>query len=111
MAADRAHDRHAFARDLFAEVLHLADARVHVVVADRLADADRHGLHVAPGQPAVGVQALVEDHHVASRLGQSVVVHRQETADVDQAVLLAGHRAAVGVRAELAQYFREERPA
>ena len=68
-------------------------------------DAAGHGLHVAAGQAAVGVQALVDDHHVAGLLEERVVVHGQPAADVDQGVLLAAHRAAVGVGAELLEDF------
>ena len=66
-------------------------------------DADRHRLHVAPGQAAVGVQPLVDDDQVAQLLEQSVVVHGQPAADVDQVVLLGAHPGAVGVGAELEQ--------
>ena len=51
-----------------AQIAHLADARAHVVVLDRLVDADRHRLHVAPGHAAVGVQALVDHDQVAQLL-------------------------------------------
>ena len=74
-----------------------------VVVLDRFDDAAGHRLHVAAGHAAVGVQALVDDHQVAGFLVQCVVVQRQPAADVDQRVLLAAHRAAVGVGAELLQ--------
>ena len=51
-----------------AEVVHLPDARAHVVVLHRLLDPDRHRLHVAPGEAAVGVQALEDDDEVARLL-------------------------------------------
>jgi hypothetical protein len=70
-------------------------------------DADGHRLHVAPREPAVRVQALVEHDEVAGLLEEVVVVEREEAADVDEEVLLAAHGAAVGVRARLAQDLRD----
>ena len=90
---------------LLAEVLDLADARADVVVVHRLDDAAGHGLHVAAGQAAVGVQALVDHDHVPRLLEELLVVHRQPAADVDHGVLLGAHRAGVGVGAELLEDF------
>ena len=77
-----------------------------MVVANRFDDSAGHRFHVAAGQPAVSVQALIDDHHVPRLLEQRVVVHGQPAADVHQGVLLAAHRAAVGVGAEFLEDFR-----
>ena len=74
-----------------------------MVVLDRLLDADRHRLHVAAGHAAVGVQPLVHDHEVLGLLGDLAIAHGEPAADVDEAVLLARHRRAVGQVADLAQ--------
>ena len=85
---------------LLAEVEHLSDAGADVVLVHRFGDADRHGLHVATGQSAVGVQAF-EDHHLVARFLEHVpFVGGQEAADVHQRVLLGAHGGAVGERAE-----------
>jgi hypothetical protein len=94
---------------LAAEVFDLADPRPHVVVLHALDDAARHRLHVAAGHAAVGVQALEDDDQVARLLVEFGVVERQPAADVDQRVLLAAHRAAVGVRADQAQDLGDRR--
>jgi hypothetical protein len=65
VAADRLHDGDAPVGQQFAQVEHLADARVHVVVLQRLLDADGERFHVAPGHAAVGVQPFVDDDQVA----------------------------------------------
>ena len=101
MPADR-HDRDALFDQLLADVLDLADPRVHVVLVEHLLDAARHRLEVAAGEAAVGVQALEHDE-AAGLLEQLLVERRQEAADVGQQVLLGADRGAVGVRAHLAQ--------
>ena len=53
-------------RSLLAEVLHLADAGPDVVVLHGLSRCPGHGLHVAAGHAAVGVQTLVDDDQVAA---------------------------------------------
>ena len=78
-----------------------------MVVLHRLDDAAGHGLHVAAGHAAVGVQALVDDHQVAGLFVEFRVVDGQPAADVDQGVLLAAHRAAVGVGADFLKDFRD----
>ena len=104
MPANRTHDRHARRDQFVGEVAALGDAMVDVVVIDRLDDAARHRLHVAPGKAAVGRHAFVQHHQLAGALVELVVVHAQEAADVDQAILLAAHRAAIGV----AHHFLED---
>jgi len=99
--ADRGDDGHAGVEQLLAEVFDLTDAGADVIFADRFFDADRHGFHITPGHAAVGVETFVDDDHVTGLLGDGVVVDGEEAAYVDEAVLLAGHGAAVGVRADL----------
>ncbi len=58
----------------------------------------------ASRQAAVGNVALVDAQQILRLLGPlGVVPEGQETADVDQEVLLAGDRAAVSVEQHLAQ--------
>ena len=73
-----------------------ADAVAQVVVAHGLLEPLRQGLEVAPGQPAVGREALGEDQQVAAGGGELVVLQRQPAADVAHRVLLGGHGHAVG---------------
>ena len=63
----------------------------------------RDGVHVAAGQAAVRRHPLEDHHLLARRLQDGLVVHRQEAADVHEAVLLRRHRAAVEERHHLAQ--------
>ena len=46
------------------------------------------------------------DKKIAGFFGQSAFVDREEAADVDQAVLLSGHRASVRAAADLPHDFR-----
>ena len=61
VAADRVDDGDAGVTQLPAEVLHLADARVDVVIVDTLGDSDCERLHVPTSHAAVGVQAFVNN--------------------------------------------------
>ncbi len=96
MAADRSDDGHARGMEGVAEVGRRADPVAQVVLVDDLAEPLGDRLEVAPGQPAVGREALGQDEQVAATLGQPVVVHRQPAADVGEAVLLRAHRHPVG---------------
>ena len=80
---------------------------MEVVVVDDLAEALRDGLEVAPGEPAVGREALGQDEHVATRLGERVVVEREPAADVGEPVLLGAHRHPVGERGHVADDVRD----
>ncbi len=55
MTTDRGDDRNAFAVKLLAEVDDLTDAGSEVGLAERLVDANSHGLEVAAGKAAVSV--------------------------------------------------------
>ena len=102
VAADGLDDRDAGRVERLAEVGGRADAVAQVVLVDDLAQALGDRLEVAPGEAAVGREALGEDQQVAALLGQRVVAHREPAADVGEAVLLGAHRHAVGEGRHLA---------
>ena len=74
---------------------------MQVVLVDHLLEPARDRLEVVAGKAAVGREALGEDQEIAAALRETIVVHREEAADVRQAVLLRGHGAAVGEREHL----------
>ncbi|HUG42489.1 MAG TPA: hypothetical protein VMM12_18645 [Longimicrobiales bacterium] len=83
----------------------VADARhavAQVVLVHDLFEPHRDGVEVTPRQAAVGGEPLGEDQQVLLLLGQSGVVGGQQPADVGEAVLLRGERAAVGEAEDLA---------
>ena len=69
---------------------------------DHFLEAARDRFEVVAGEAAVGRKAFGEDQQVAALLGPVVAVHREEAADVREAVLLRRHRAAVGEAEHLA---------
>src|SRR3990170_637886 len=66
MSADRFDDGDAGAVERLAEVGRGADAVVQVVLLDHLRKALGDGLQVAPGEAAVGREALGQDEQVAA---------------------------------------------
>ena len=103
MPAHWLHNRYSPIEEQVAQVLHLSNTRPDVVVLDSFDDTYRQSLHVPPCHPAVRVQSLVDNDHIAKRVEEVVVVDGQPPADVDQVVLLGAHPAAIGVAAELLQ--------
>ena len=106
MAADGLDDGDAPVKQVSAQVLDLAHPRPDVVVFDAFHNAARHGFHVAPGKPAVGVQPFVDHDHVARFFVKSFVVGGQPAADIHQRIFLGAHGAALGVGAVLLQDLR-----
>src|SRR5581483_2002213 len=88
VAADRLDDRNAGRLQHLPELAHLQDARPDVIVVDRLLDADRDRLEIAPRQAAVRVEPLVHDAQVPGLRGEVRVVQPDPPPDVHQRVLL-----------------------
>ncbi len=95
--ARRLDDRHSRRSQAVAQILDRADPVLEVVLVEHLAQADRHRLEVAPGQAAVGREALAEDQGLTRLVHPLLVVERQEAADVDERVLLGAHPASIRV--------------
>ena len=107
MAAERLDDRYAGSLQRLAEIRRRSDPVAEVVLVDDLAEALRDRLQVAAGEAAVRREALGEDQEVPALLGEGVVVEREPAADVRQAILLRGHRHAVGEGRHLADDVRD----
>ena len=71
-------------------------------MVDGLGEALRDRLQVAPGEAAVGREALGQDEQRAAALGERVVVRREPAADVRERVLLGADRHPVGEPCHLA---------
>ena len=100
MAANRIDDRHAGLSEAAAQVLHLSDPGMNVVILDALGNTDRECFHVASGHAAVGVQPFVYNDHAAGSLIEFRIVHRKKAANVDHRVFLGRHRRRIRKRTD-----------
>jgi hypothetical protein len=105
--AGRSHDRHTERVEMLRQVRRTRLVVVQVVGIEHFAQALRQRREVAPGEATVGREALGQDQQVAHLRRQRVVVDAQETADVDEAVLLRRDHAAVGELEHRARHLRQ----
>ena len=105
MTADGPDHRDAGGLDALAEILRGAQAIGEVVLVEDLLQADGQRLQVAPGKPAVGGEALGDDHEAAHRLGEARVADGEKAADVSERILLRAHQRAVAEGEHLAGDF------
>ena len=108
VAAGRLDDRGTGRGERLAEVGDLGDAVAQVLLVHHLVEADRDHLEVAPGEAAVGREALGHDAaHLEAGEELLVVADGDEAADVRDRVLLRAHEDAVGVGHHLAHDLRQ----
>ena len=75
---------------------------IEIVLIQDFAQPDGDGIEVAPGQAAVGREALGQNQNIAFSLREFGIVGAEEAADIRKCVLLGRHRAAVGIAEHLA---------
>ena len=68
-----------------------------IVLVYSLPQPSGNGLQVTTRQATIGREAFAKDQFLAGPLIQILVVHAQETTDVNQGILLGTHCAAIGV--------------
>ena len=108
--ADRLEDRGTLLLEHRAEVGDLLDAVAKVVLAEHLPEPGRDRLEVAPGQAAVGGEALEDDPAGLQPLEEDLVLaDGDEAADVRDRVLLRAHENAVRLGEHLADDVRQRR--
>ena len=78
-----------------------------MILGCRFANALCHCLHVAPGKPAIGVQALVDDDEVLRLAEGFPVIAAEKAADIDERVFLRRHCATVRHVADFPQYLAD----
>ncbi len=102
VSAGRLDDRDALFDQPVADEGGLLEAVAQVALVQAFIQTGGHRVQVAPGQPAVGGEALAQDQLVLDVLEEILVAHGQEAADVDQGVFLGAHPGAVGQAEHLA---------
>ena len=101
--ADGIDDRHTCAAQHVAKIPYLANPGGLVFFHDGFLDAERHCFHVATREATVGMQAFEHDHEVLCLQEYRFIIAGKEATDIDQQVLLRGHRAAIGQVTNLAE--------
>jgi hypothetical protein len=89
VAAGRLHNRHAFGRDVIAQIPGRSDPISEVIFFERLLQTHRNGFEVAASQSAICGLAL--------RQNQQVVVGAKEAANIRHPIFLCRHSATVAV--------------
>ncbi len=96
------HDRDTGASRLVGQVGRGRRSVAKVLGVEGLDEAAGDGFEVVSGETSVSGEALREYEEIPAGLGESVVVHGEEPADVRHPVLLGGHGAPVHERENLA---------
>jgi hypothetical protein len=93
-----------------AEIGHLTDPVLEIVLLQDLLKPPGHGFEVPAGEAAVGRESFADDEQVLEPPGEFVVGQGDEPADIHQGVLLGAHRGPVRAGEHLAGDV-EDRPA
>jgi len=89
------------------EVAGVALAVIEVIRVDPFVHSLGNGFKITPGKPAVGDKALMDDQFLGDPELQFLIPQPDETADIDDGVLLGAHGAAVSIGEHLPDDFRD----